>query len=92
MYTKLENAFQNQDCIYVTKRDNVFILNDLCNNIVIYLDKEKIKVSVQLEVFEFKSSERLYNKVHVLYTIYKFSRFFIYVKAIIKIILKFIKK
>lgn len=92
MYSKLEASFQQQACVFVSRNNNVININDLCSNVLISIDKEVIKVKIDNEVFEFKSSERLYNKLNVLYIIYKFARFFIYVKMMINIVLKFIKK
>lgn len=92
MYSKLEASFQQQSCVFVSRNNNTININDLCSNVLISIDKEVIKVKIDNEVFEFKSSERLYNKLNVLYIIYKFARFFIYVKMMINIVLKFIKK
>lgn len=89
---KLESAFSTDKCIYVAKNNEDIISHDVCAQIKIKVNKSKILVEQQNEVlFEILINEKTYNKLVVLYYLYKYTKIFIFMKRIVLLIIKIIK-
>lgn len=90
---KLESAFSVEKCLYVAKNDEDIILHDVCAQIKIKVNKNKILVEHHSEVlFEVDIKEKTYNKLVLLYYLYKYTKIFVFIKRIVLLVIKIIKK
>lgn len=91
--SKLSSAFSESKCLYVSKNDSDIFLHDVCKNIKIKIDKDSIDVLVEQElIFSVSINQKTYNKLVVLYYLYKYTNIIIFVKRIVTLILKLIKR